>query len=469
MKLSLYNTKSRSIEPFEPLKKDVVGMYCCGPTVYNYAHIGNLRTYLFEDVLKRSLKYFGYKVDHVMNITDVGHLTDDGDDGIDKMLQASEQKKLDVYTIAQIYTDAFFEDTEALNILEPTVVCKATDHIQDMIKLIQRLEEKGHTYIAGGNVYFSTDTFERYGELANLNKDQDKTVSRVDVDTNKKNPRDFVLWFTKSKFENQVMIWPSPWGDGYPGWHIECSAMSMKYLGDSFDIHCGGIDHVPVHHTNEIAQSEAATGKEWVKYWVHGEFLLDETGKMSKSKGEFLTLPLLVENGYHPLDYRFFNLGAHYRSQLIFSWEALDGAKNGRRKLMNLIGRIKDEATNSQEALNPKADDYVKQFYTFIGNDLNTPRALATMWSMLQDKALEANQKLLAVQQMDKVLALDLLADSIKAEEVVDQEILKLIEQRSEAKANKNYTLADNLRAIVEKAGYKVIDTVDGTKVEKIM
>ncbi|MFA7671308.1 MAG: cysteine--tRNA ligase [Sphaerochaetaceae bacterium] len=469
MRISLYNTKSRSIEPFEPLKKDVVGMYCCGPTVYNFAHIGNLRTYLFEDVLRRTIEYFGYRVEHVMNITDVGHLTDDADDGEDKMVKASKEKKLDVYTIAKMYTDAFFEDTKALNILKPTVICKATDHIKDMINLIKRLEEKGHTYIAGGNVYFSTDTFERYGELTNLTNDHENRVSRVEVDKNKRNPKDFVLWFTKSKFENQVMVWPSPWGEGYPGWHIECSAMSMKYLGESFDIHCGGVDHVSVHHTNEIAQSEAATGKEWVKYWIHGEFLLDETGKMAKSKGEFLTLALLVEKGYHPLDYRFFNLGAHYRSQLVFSWEALKGAQNGRRKLANTIKRLKQEATLPNKSSESDTISYVDQFYTHLANDLNTPRALATLWTMLQDNSKTPNQKLAAIEKMDKVLGLDLLNEQIKEEEPISEEILELIRQRTEAKEQKNYTLADNLRAIVEQAGYKVVDTPNGTEVEKKM
>jgi cysteinyl-tRNA synthetase len=468
MQFNLYNTMSRKVEQFEPLDRSLVRMYCCGPTVYNFAHIGNLRTYIFEDLLKRSLLVSGFTIKHVMNVTDVGHLTDDADDGEDKMVKASKEKNLDVYTIAKMYTDAFFDDTDALNILRPDIICKATEHIQDMIDLIKRLEQRGHTYTAGGNVYFSIDTFPDYGKMARLKNDQLKAGARIDVDENKKNPRDFVLWFTKSKFENQVMIWPSPWGDGYPGWHIECSAMSMKYLGESFDIHCGGIDHIPVHHTNEIAQSEAATGKPWVKYWVHGEFLLNETGKMSKSKGEFLTLSVLKERGYDPLDYRYFCLGGHYRSQLVFSWDSIDGAKNGRKNLMNQINKLKKETKPAQN-LTEKSQEYVNQFFAHFANDLNAPRALATMWATLNDKELKGEQKLAALYEMDRILGLD-LAKEFKEEEVtIPQEILDLVEERRLAKGEKNYSRADKLRDIVEKAGFRLKDTPEGTEVTKLM
>ncbi|HOE89610.1 MAG TPA: cysteine--tRNA ligase, partial [Sphaerochaeta sp.] len=322
MALRLYNTMSRSIEEFIPITAKKAGMYCCGPTVYNYAHIGNLRTFLFEDLLKRVLIASGYEVTHVMNVTDVGHLSGDGDDGEDKLEKAAREKKKSAWEIAKYYTDAFFRDFDDLKMIRPSTTCKATDHIQEMIDLILRLEEKGHTYQSGGNVYFSIDTIDDYGKLARLELDRLKTAVRegVEEDEHKKNPKDFVLWFTQSKFGEQEMMWPSPWGRGFPGWHIECSAMSMTYLGDQFDIHCGGIDAIPVHHTNEIAQSEAATGKKWVNYWLHGEFLLDETGKMSKSKGEFLTLSLLKEKGFDPMDYRYFTLGGHYRSQLRFNF-----------------------------------------------------------------------------------------------------------------------------------------------------
>ena len=468
MQFNLYNTMSRKVEQFEPLDRSLVRMYCCGPTVYNFAHIGNLRTYIFEDLLKRSLLVSGFTIKHVMNVTDVGHLTDDADDGEDKMVKASKEKNLDVYTIAKMYTDAFFDDTDALNILRPDIICKATEHIQDMIDLIKRLEQRGHTYTAGGNVYFSIDTFPDYGKMARLKNDQLKAGARIDVDENKKNPRDFVLWFTKSKFENQVMVWPSPWGDGYPGWHIECSAMSMKYLGESFDIHCGGIDHIPVHHTNEIAQSEAATGKPWVKYWVHGEFLLNETGKMSKSKGEFLTLSVLKERGYDPLDYRYFCLGGHYRSQLVFSWDSIDGAKNGRKNLMNQINKLKKETKPAQN-LTEKSQEYVNQFFAHFANDLNAPRALATMWATLNDKELKGEQKLAALYEMDRILGLD-LAKEFKEEEVtIPQEILDLVEERRLAKGEKNYSRADKLRDIVEKAGFRLKDTPEGTEVTKLM
>ncbi|NLK06951.1 MAG: cysteine--tRNA ligase, partial [Spirochaetales bacterium] len=302
MPVLLYNTMNRCVEEFVPLDDQQVGLYSCGPTVYNYAHIGNLRTFLFEDLLKRVLQLSGFSVNHVMNITDVGHLTGDGDDGEDKLEHMANKTNRTVWEIASYYTDAFFKDYDELNMIRPSTVCKATDHIQQMIALIKRLEEGGHTYISGGNVYFSIDSIPDYGKLARLDLESLRTAVRDDVeaDDNKRNSKDFVLWFTNSKHGEQAMMWPSPWGRGFPGWHIECSAMSMHYLGESFDIHCGGIDAIPVHHTNEIAQSEAATGKPWVKYWLHGEFLLDETGKMSKSKGEFLTLSLLKSKGFDP-------------------------------------------------------------------------------------------------------------------------------------------------------------------------
>jgi cysteinyl-tRNA synthetase len=469
MTISLHNTLSRTVEPFEPIDSKQVRMYCCGPTVYNYAHIGNLRTYVFEDILRRTLEFAGYSVRHVMNVTDVGHLTDDGDTGEDKMVKSSQETGLDVYEIARLYTDAFFADTDALHILRPHVACRATQHIQDMIDLIKRLEEKGHTYISGGNVYFSIDTFSRYGELARLNLENLQSGARIDVDENKRNPKDFVLWFTRSKFENQVMLWDSPWGKGYPGWHIECSAMSMKYLGESFDIHCGGIDHIPVHHTNEIAQSEAATGKRWVKYWIHGEFLINETGKMSKSKGEFLTLSVLKEHGYDPMDYRYFCLGGHYRSQLVFSWNSMDAAKNARKNLMKQIRQVKQEANEPAQKLSPEAQEYLEMFSNHLGNDLNAPRGLATLWDLLKDRRVDAHEKLACIYRMDKILGLDL--DAVEeAEEVMSEipsEIQHLVDERSEAKRQKNYHRADELRAIVEQAGYRLTDTSDGTVVSK--
>ncbi len=467
MQLSLYNTMSRKIEPFVPIEEGKAFMYCCGPTVYNYAHIGNLRTYLFEDILRRTLEYNNFAVRHVMNITDVGHLSDDGDEGEDKMVKSAREQNMTIYEIADMYTAAFYEDTDALNILRPTISCKATDHITDMITLIERLEAKGHTYTAGGNVYFSIDTFPRYGEMARLKVDELQAGARIEVDPNKRNPKDFVLWFTQSKFANQAMVWPSPWGVGYPGWHIECSAMSMKYLGETFDLHCGGIDHIPVHHTNEIAQSEAATGKRWVNYWIHGEFLINETGKLSKSKGEFLTLSFLQERGYHPLDYRYFSLGGHYRSQLVFSWQALDSARSARERLVKQILALKGEAATPATTFSELGQGYLDTFIGHLNNDLNTPRALATIWTLLKDSKLSAAEKLALLYEADKILGLSL--DEVKEEVVtIPQEVQNLVDQRSEAKAAKEWAKADELRDIVEKMGFSLKDTSEGTIITKI-
>ncbi len=470
MEVAIYNTMSRSIEPFVPLKNGKVGMYCCGPTVYNYAHIGNLRTYIFEDLLHRILTYRGYNLTHVMNITDVGHLSDDGDEGEDKMERRSRESGMSVYDIAAMYTKSFFADTGSLNIITPDVTCRATDHIGEMIALIQRLEERGHTYISGGNVYFSIDTFPSYGRLARLKLDQLSSGARIEVDENKRNPKDFVLWFTKGKFENQSMKWDSPWGVGYPGWHLECSAMSMKYLGESFDIHCGGIDHVSVHHTNEIAQSEAATGKEWVKYWVHGEFLIDETGKMSKSKGDFLTLSLLKEKGYSPLDYRYFCLGGHYRSQLIFSWQALDAAKGGRTNLMKHIRSIREEADGIKADISSEAGKAVlAEFEGHIAVDLHIPQALAVLWTLVKSKDISAAEKLSLIETMDSIFALDLLAEEETESEEIPGEILELAQKRSEAKKVRDFALADALRDEIRDLGFTVKDTKDGVEIIRNM
>ncbi|MFP4484790.1 MAG: cysteine--tRNA ligase, partial [Spirochaetaceae bacterium] len=341
MALRLFNTLGRTVQTFIPIEEGKVGVYACGPTVYNFAHIGNLRAYVFEDELRRTLEYLGYEVEHVMNVTDVGHLTDDADEGEDKIIRSAREQGKSVWEIADFFTEAFFNDVDRLNIRRPTVVCRATAHIQQMIDLIKRIEDAGYTYHAGGNVYFDTAKFPNYGELALLERQQDQE-SRVEADPNKKHPRDFVLWFTRSKFERQAMVWDSPWGRGYPGWHIECSAMSMHYLGEHFDIHCGGVDHIPVHHTNEIAQSEAATGRKWVNYWLHNEFLVMDTGKMSKSKGNFVTLSTLEEEGYEPLDYRYFLLGGHYQTQLMFTVDAMNGARNARRRLTERITALKE-------------------------------------------------------------------------------------------------------------------------------
>lgn len=468
MKVQIYNTMSRQVEEFKPITPNYVGMYGCGPTVYNYAHIGNLRTYIFEDTLKRVLLHAGYKVKHVMNITDVGHLTGDGDDGEDKMEKSARESGKSVWDIAKFYTDAFFKDYDSLNIIRPDVICPATQHIPQMIELIQRLEKGGHTYVAGGNVYFSIDTFPSYGKLARLNLDDLKSGARIDIDSNKKNPKDFVLWFTNSKFGEQAMMWDSPWGRGYPGWHIECSAMSMYYLGEHFDIHCGGIDAIPVHHTNEIAQSEAATGKTWVNYWMHGEFLLSEKGKMSKSSGEFLTLSVLKEHGFDPLDYRYFCLGANYRTQLQFSYQGLEGARAARLGLVERISGFGDLVAD-EKAISDKARDYMKQFDDFVCNDLGTPRALSVLWTLVKDEAIPNDQKRFVLNYMDGVLGLKLSeVKAQKAEDEFPQEVLDLVQKRADAKKNKDWALADSYRNEITQLGFVVKDTPNGPSLTKI-
>ncbi len=468
MSLTFYNTLGRSLQEFVPVKPGKVGFYGCGPTVYNFAHIGNMRMYVFEDILVRSLRWLGYDVTHVMNVTDVGHLSGDSDDGEDKMVKTAVERGKSVLEIAQYYTDAFFKDEAALGIRKPDIVCRATDHVADMIGLIKRIEANGYTYQAGGNLYFDVSKFPRYGDLAGLDLSEQKAGARVEVDPNKRNPFDFVLWFTKSKFENQAMLWDSPWGRGYPGWHIECSAMSMKYLGERIDIHAGGIDHIPIHHTNEIAQSEAATGTKWVNFWLHGEFLVLDKGKMSKSAGGFLTLKSLVDKGYDPLDYRLFCLGAHYRSQLTFSWEGLDSARASRKTLMEKVLLLRDKAPEPslREAIGPEANDYLDRFRDDLEQDLNGPRALSELWGILRDQAVPPADALAAVLEMDKVLGLG-LENAVRAEASVDPafaaEIDALIAERSAAKKERNFARADAIRDELKDKGVVLEDGPAGT------
>jgi cysteinyl-tRNA synthetase len=462
----------RKISPFIPMEEGIVKMYTCGPTVYNFAHIGNLRTYVFEDILRRMFEYAGFRVEHVMNVTDVGHLTDDADEGEDKMEKSSRESGKSVWEIADYYTDAFFRDTDRLNILRPSEAPRATQHIEDMIALIRRLEEKGHTYEEGGNIYFSIDTFPDYGRMALRDRQDLQAGARIEVDSNKRNPHDFVLWFTKSKFENHAMLWDSPWGRGYPGWHIECSAMSIRYLGEQFDIHCGGVDHIPVHHTNEIAQSEAATGKTWVHYWIHGEFLLMDKGKMAKSTGNFITLQTLVNRGYHPLDYRYFCLGGHYRSQLQFTFESLDAAKSARTRLMARIGLLRrelgellDEALAAP--LSGEGKLFVERFEEAMGQDMNVPRAISELWQLLKS-GIAAEEKIAAAAAMDRVLGLKLLSDAEETETEDTgedaQEIEALVAERESARKEKNFKRADEIRDILIARGIELKDTPEGTK-----
>jgi cysteinyl-tRNA synthetase len=477
--LRFYNTLGRQMEDFVPLAPGRAGLYTCGPTVYNYAHIGNLRTYLFEDILRRALQYAGYEVTHVMNVTDVGHLTDDADSGEDRMFVGARKTGKTVWEIADHYTKAFFADLEHLNILTPTVVCKATDHIEDMIELIKRIEANGFTYTRGGNLYFDIEKFPSYGELALLDMDQLKAGARIEVDANKKNPHDFVLWFTQSKFKHQAMLWESPWGRGYPGWHIECSAMSMRYLGESFDIHCGGVDHIAVHHTNEIAQAQAATGKKWVNYWLHGEFLVTSNAKMSKSLENFTTLSALAEKGYDPLDYRYFCLGAHYRKQLNFSFEDLDAAKSARNNLVQRLALLKDQAGEQASGkgkdaaevsavlpLEGKALSYLRSFQENMANDLNMPKCLSDLWNLVKDRQVEPALTLRAALEMDRVLGLDLQRE-YNSQVALDEELSGLIQERSEARARRDFATADRIRAELDSRGIVLEDTPDGVRLKK--
>ena len=471
--LRFYNSDGREMQDFVPLEPGRAGLYCCGPTVYNYAHLGNLRAYTHWDVLRRTLKRFGYEVLHVMNITDVGHLTGDGDEGEDKMIKGARRRNMTVWEIAEFFTDAFFRDTRRLNILEPDVSPRATRHIDDMIALVQRLEERGHTYEADGNVYFDTGGIDDYGRMALLDRQELRHGARTAVDTAKKNPSDFVLWFTNSKFENQAMIWDSPWGRGYPGWHLECSAMSSRYLGERFDIHTGGIDHIPVHHTNEIAQSEGAFGHRWVNYWLHNEFLIMKSGKMSKSGGGFITLDNLADKGYDPLDYRYFLLGGHYRSQLVLSPESMDGARSARKSLAGRAAALRREAGGdapvSPQALVTEAVSRLDGFDAALGEDLNTPRALAEVWKLIKNEGIAPAERLGALSSMDEVLGLDLDRAGGESEALeAGEEFADLLEQRRRARESRDWASADRIRDELLTRGWKVVDTADGARLEKV-
>lgn len=452
---------TKSKVPLVPIDGKTVKMYTCGPTVYNYAHIGNLRTYIFEDVLKRAIVYNEFPILHVMNITDVGHLTSDADSGEDKMLKGAKREGKTVWQVAEFYTKAFQSDIKKLNIQEPTIWCKATDHIQEQLDMIKTLEEKGFTYIAGGNVYFDISKFPNYGKLARISVEDLQAGARIDVDENKRHPADFALWFTKSKFEDQDMKWDSPWGRGYPGWHIECSAMSRKYLGDQFDIHCGGIDHIAIHHTNEIAQTEAATGKEpWVQIWMHSEFLVIDKGKMAKSGENFLTLQTLIDKGYDPIIYRYFCLTAHYKQQLQFSFEGLDSAKGAYESLKNKILHLHEHKTEGK-SIEEKEHKIKQEFVEAINDDLNIPQALAVMWNMLKDDELANERKIILAELFDNVLGLGIKEMGIKDE--IPEDIKVLAHNRHEAKLAKNWALSDELRNKINSAGYTIDDKKDGT------
>ena len=469
----LYNSLTKTRDEFVPHEPGKVSMYTCGPTVYHFAHIGNLRTYIMEDILDRYLRYAGYEVTRVMNITDVGHLTSDADTGEDKMLKGAKREKKTVMEIAQFYTDKFFEDCKALNIRRPEVVEPATSCIDEFIRVIESLLEKGYAYEAGGNIYFDTSKLKQYYVFHNF-EEEDLAVGvreGVEEDGNKRNKADFVLWFTKSKFDDQELKWDSPWGIGYPGWHIECSCISMKHLGERLDIHCGGIDNAFPHHTNEIAQSEAYLGHKWCNWWVHVLHLNTNSGKMSKSKGEFLTVSLLTEKGYDPMVYRFFCLQSHYRKSLVFSWENMDNAKVAYNKLIARIATLDGNGEVDAEVFATLKEKFVKA----LDNDLNTSLAVTAIYDVLKADANGATKRALLA-DFDTVLCLDLLAHADKLNEeknaeaekpVSDdpfiREIEEMIEARKEAKKAKNYAEADRIRNELAARGVTLIDTKDGT------
>ena len=456
--LSLYNTLERKKTEFVPLDpgRKSVKIYTCGPTVYNYAHIGNLRTYVFEDILKRTLRFNGFEVYHVMNITDVGHLTDDADDGEDKIEKGASREGTSVWEIAKKYTLAFQEDIRELNILFPDVWCKATDHIEEQIALVKRLEGKGITYRLDDGIYFNTELFPSYKDFARLDVEKIKAGARVEMVEGKKNATDFALWkFSPKTGARRQMEWDSPWGTGFPGWHIECSAMSMHYLGDQFDIHCGGIDHIPIHHTNEIAQVEAVTGKRWVSYWLHGEFLVvqapkeEEARRMGKSEGNFLTLQVLKDRGFLPLAYRYFILNAHYRKQLVFSEEAMRSAQNGFLNFQARTIELKESAETYRGKPGKKdvekAKKYEIDFLSAIDDDLNTPEALALAWEMLHDKEFSPVVKWETLKKLDDVLGLNVEAMR-EPDFEIPADVQGLIEERQQARKEKDWKKSDEIR-----------------------
>ncbi|PIP29698.1 cysteine--tRNA ligase [Candidatus Jorgensenbacteria bacterium CG10_big_fil_rev_8_21_14_0_10_54_38] len=487
--LKLYNTLTRRKEIFKPLKKKTVGLYTCGPTVYNYAHIGNLRTYLFEDILERTLLRNGYRIKRVMNTTDVGHLTSDADTGEDKMEKGAAREGRTVWDIARFYTKAFFRDIKELNIRKPRHVAPATKFIKEQVALIKRLFKRRYAYETSKAVYFDVSKFKRYTNLSRQKLSGKIAGAREEViaDPEKRNPQDFALWFKLvGRFKNHIMRWPSPWGVGFPGWHIECSAISSALLGQPFDIHTGGVDHIPLHHTNEIAQSEAAYGKPLARFWLHGEFLAIDTKRMGKSEENFITLETVKRKGFPPLAYRYFVLGTHYRKKLNFTWEALGAARRALEKLYGAVETIRGQAAKGNQrksafnyqrpSVNRKISGHQlieksafisaqNKFNAALDNDLNTPQALAVLWETVNDTRLSPRAKLPLLLSYDKVLGLGL--KTAKKQAAVPASILKLVRARELCRTNKQFTHADALRVKIEGLGYRVEDTSSGPKVLK--
>lgn len=464
--MKLYNTLTKSVEEFVPFNKDYVTMYTCGPTVYHFAHIGNLRTYISEDIMEKALNYLGYNVKRCMNVTDVGHLVGDGDSGEDKMAVASKREHKSSMEIAKYYLDAFKNDCEKLNIKWPNIVSNAADNIPEYINMIEQLLKDDYAYISDGNVYFDTTKFPNYYELSGRNEEDLIVAVREDIkeDNSKRNPFDFGLWFTNSKFKNQELQWDSPWGVGYPGWHIECSNIAIKYLGEYLDIHCGAEDAIFPHHTNEIAQSEAYLKHKWCNYWIHFGFLNDESGKMSKSKGEFLTISLLEEKGYKPICYRFMCLQSYYHKQLTFSYDILDQVTNAYDKLKSrVMSIVKDDSTIN----NDKFNEYKDKFKEALANDLNTSNALTVLYDVLKSD-LNNNTKLKLIEDFDTVLSLDLLKKEEVKTNLDESYILDMINKRNEAKKNKDFVLADEIRNELLNQGITLIDTREGTTYKEV-
>ena len=460
MDIYLYNTLTKKKEKFEPIQKGEVKIYSCGPTVYKDATIGNMRTNLFQDTLRRVLKYNGYKLKHVMNITDVGHLVSDGDEGEDKMLKSAREEHKTPLEIAEHYTKLFFEDLERLNIEKPEIICKATEHIKEMLEMVQKIMERGYAYETSTAIYFDVSKLDEYGILSGINLEEQKSGARVEVDKEKRNPYDFALWIKAP--ENHLMKWDSPWGPSYPGWHIECSAMSTKYLGEVFDIHTGGIDLIPTHHENEIAQSKGVCGKIPAHYWMHGEYLLINGGKMSKSLGNVYLVDDIISRGYDPLTYRLFNFSCHYKGKLNFTWEGMDSAAVSLNRLRegyqkHLVGNseVSDEIINDME----------NKFHQAINDDLNIPLAMSVVWEAIKYSE-KSNKIAKLLEKFDTVLGLKITEK--KQEKEIPQEILELVEQRKQARAKKNWAESDRIRDLIAEKGYSVKDTKDGVQIEEI-
>lgn len=464
--MKLYNTLSRKIEEFKPIVPNKLTLYACGPTVYDFAHIGHIRAYVFNDVLRRTFEYLGYSVQHVMNITDVGHLSDDADNGEDKMEKGARKYGKTVWDLAQYYTDFFFTSMDAMNILRPSIVCKATDHVPEMIELVQILIEKGHAYETKEAIYFDVTTFKNYGTLSGQNREEKMKAVRDEVytDPEKKHPADFSLWFKRvGKFKDHTMHWESPWGEGFPGWHIECSAMSMKYLGKTIDIHTGGIDHIPVHHENEIAQSESANNVPFVHYWMHYHFLQVEGQKMSKSLGNFFTIEDIKKRGIDPMAFRLLLLQSHYRQPMNFTWKALGAAQEAYTKLKLQISDLIKKSQKINVIPTKVGIQFKNSFVLAIESDLQTPQAVAVLFTMLKSE-LSAGEKLALVKDFDRVLGLNLL--KLEKEIDIPQEIINLAEQRKQAKTQREYVKADELRREIEQRGFTIKDSKDGYLIE---